>query len=141
MLVFNIVITVNYAFLLVMNKSLYAELVKICMAICNMACLSHHCCYCWTAPPTASLCSHPLFSLPECSASVSGCQWVHFFCMEEFNETPLLHMHFHVRCHFVRLPLCCHYFQSSPHTFSTVQKRKFLGKILTIIKKVFMLFN
>jgi len=31
-----------------------------------------------------------------------------FFHMEEFSDTPLLHMHFHVRCHFVRLPLCCH---------------------------------
>ena len=28
--------------------------------------------------------------------------------MEEFNDTPLLHMHFHVRCQFVRLLLCCH---------------------------------
>jgi len=32
----------------------------------------------------------------------------HFFCMEEFRGTPLLHPHFHVRCHSVRLPLCCH---------------------------------
>ena len=30
------------------------------------------------------------------------------FRMEEFNYTPLLHPHFHVRRHFVRLPLCCH---------------------------------
>jgi hypothetical protein len=28
--------------------------------------------------------------------------------MEEFNYTPLLHTHFHVGCHFARLPLCCH---------------------------------
>ena len=32
----------------------------------------------------------------------------HRFHMEEFNNTPLLHTHFHVRCHFVRLPLHCH---------------------------------
>jgi len=31
-----------------------------------------------------------------------------FFHMEGFNYTPLLHMHFHVRRHFVRLPLLCH---------------------------------
>lgn len=31
-----------------------------------------------------------------------------FFHMEKFNSTPLLPMHFHVRCHFIRLPLCCH---------------------------------
>ena len=31
-----------------------------------------------------------------------------FFCVEEFNSTPLLHRYFYVRCHFVRLSLCCH---------------------------------
>ena len=31
-----------------------------------------------------------------------------FFLMEEFNYTPSLRTHFHVRRHFVRLPLCCH---------------------------------
>ena len=36
--------------------------------------------------------------------NLSGCN---FFCMEEFNSTPLLHTHFHVRRRFVRLPLCC----------------------------------
>ena len=30
-----------------------------------------------------------------------------FFCMEEFNDSPLLHTHFCVSCHFVRLLLCC----------------------------------
>ena len=38
-------------------------------------------------------------------SNVIGCN---FFHMEEFNYTPLLHTHFHVRHHFVRLPLCCH---------------------------------
>jgi hypothetical protein len=28
--------------------------------------------------------------------------------MEEFNDTPLLRKHFHVRRHFARLPLCCY---------------------------------
>ena len=31
-----------------------------------------------------------------------------FSHVEEFSDTPLLHMHFSVRCHFVKLPLCCH---------------------------------
>ena len=36
-------------------------------------------------------------------------QWVPFFFhMEEFSFTPLLHMHFYVRWHFVRLTLYCH---------------------------------
>ena len=37
--------------------------------------------------------------------NVSG--W-HFFYMEKFSDTPLLHTHFHVRCSLVRLPLSCH---------------------------------
>ena len=37
--------------------------------------------------------------------NANGC---HFFCMEEFSSTPLLHPHFHVRRNFVRLSLCCH---------------------------------
>jgi len=37
----------------------------------------------------------------------------HFFCMEEFHATPLLHMHLHVRRHCVRVPLCCHLSDSS----------------------------
>ena len=41
---------------------------------------------------------------------VTGC---YFFCMEEFNDTPLLHTYFHVRHHFVRLPLCCHLLHSN----------------------------
>jgi len=35
-------------------------------------------------------------------------RWCHFFCMEEFSVTHLLHTHFHVRCFSDRLPLCCH---------------------------------
>ena len=42
------------------------------------------------------------------SSSISECQWMPFFCMEEFSDTLLLYTHFHVTCHFVRLPLCCH---------------------------------
>jgi len=32
----------------------------------------------------------------------------HFFLIHEFSDTPLLHMHFHVRCHSVTFPLCYH---------------------------------
>jgi len=64
-----------------------------------------HCCHCWNTPLTASLCLHPLFSLQKYSASVSG--W-YFYHMEESSYASLFHTHFHVRCHFVRLPLCCH---------------------------------
>jgi len=31
-----------------------------------------------------------------------------FFHVEEFSDMPLLHPHLYVRCHSVRLPLCCH---------------------------------
>jgi hypothetical protein len=41
--------------------------------------LSHYCCHCWNAPPTSSLCSHPLFGLCKHSASVDECQLVQFF--------------------------------------------------------------
>jgi len=44
-------------------------------------------------------------NVQQASMNVIGCN---FLRMEEFNYTPLLHTHFHVRCHFVRLPLCCH---------------------------------
>jgi len=44
-------------------------------------------------------------SIQQALMNVKGC---HFFHMEESNGTPFLHMHFYVRCHFVRLPLCCH---------------------------------
>ena len=33
-----------------------------------------HCHHCWNAPPTTSLCSHPLFDLHKHSASIDECQ-------------------------------------------------------------------
>ena len=44
-------------------------------------------------------------NVQQASVNVNGC---HFFCMEGFHDTPLLHPHFHVRHHFFKLPLCCH---------------------------------
>jgi len=62
-----------------MNKSLQSALVKICMTIQNVACLSHHCLHCWNTLPTASQSSHPLFDFHKCSATVNECQWAQFF--------------------------------------------------------------
>ena len=58
-------------------------------------------------PPPHCANIHCLVSInvQQALMNVIGC---HFFCMEEFSYTPLLHTNFHVRCHFVRLPLCCH---------------------------------
>jgi len=68
----------------------------------HLLCYCHHC---WNALSTASLCSYPLFGLHQRSANVDECLFLH---MEEFSDTPLLHMCLCVRCHSVRLPLCYH---------------------------------
>ena len=44
-------------------------------------------------------------TIQQTSMNVSGC---HFVRVEEFSDTPLLHTHFHVRCHSVRPSFCCH---------------------------------
>jgi len=59
-----------------------------CSSFCGMTAL-HGClntaylsccyCHCWNTSATISLCSHPLFGLQKCSASIDKCQWVHFF--------------------------------------------------------------
>ena len=58
-------------------------------------------------PPPHCANIHCLVSInvKQASMNVIGCN---FFLTEEFNYTPLLHTHFHVICHFVRLPPCCH---------------------------------
>jgi len=59
----------------------------LCVAVENMAFLLCCCGQCWNTPPTASLCSHPLFVLHNCSSSINECQWVHFFFhVEEFTD-------------------------------------------------------
>jgi len=95
---------ISYAFLPAMNKSLHAMLVKICTSGGELL-LSPLLLKCTTQP---SVWSYPLFDLHQSSASVDECQNVIFFCVEEFSDTLLLHMHFHVRSHSLRLPLCCH---------------------------------
>ena len=79
---------------------------QLCMAIWSMASLPYHCCHCWNAPPTASQC----INVQQASMNVNGCN---FSCIEEFNDTPLLHTHFHVRRHSAWLSLCCHLSYSS----------------------------
>ena len=78
-------------------------LVKICMVIQIAACFSHCRFHCWNTATNASLCSHPLVCLHQCSASVNKCQWVQFFL--EWKTTPLLHLHFHNRCDCQTAPL------------------------------------
>ena len=58
-------------------------------------------------PPPHFANIHCLVSVNVEQASMNdiGCN---FFRMEEFSYTILLHTHFHIRRHFVRLPLCCH---------------------------------
>ena len=106
MLFFNIT-TISYAFSPMMNKSLHATLIKICMS--NVT--HFHCYCCWNTPSTASLCSlcsHPLVGLYRHSASVNGYQWEPFFLHGGIQWCTFLHMHFHVRWYCVRVPLCCH---------------------------------
>jgi len=52
---------------------------QLCMTVWNIACLSYRCHHCWNAPPTASLCSHPLSGLHKHSASIKECHWVPLF--------------------------------------------------------------
>ena len=100
----KIVTIISYAFSPVMNKSLCATLIKPCARRRDQLSLS----------PLLRFTTHHLTVListvwspqmKQVSVDVSG---YNFFCMVEFSETPLLHSHFHVKHHFVRLPLCCH---------------------------------
>ena len=82
---------------------------QLCMAIQNMVCLPV------TTVTTAEMqhllphCTHihclVSINIQKVSVNVSVCNYFH---MEEFSDTLLLHTNFHVRCHLVRLPLCCH---------------------------------
>ena len=57
-------------------------------------------------PP--SQCWHPLFSLQKLSQTSMNASGWNIFHVEEFSSIRLLHLHFHVRCYSVRVPLCCH---------------------------------
>jgi len=56
----DLVSIISYAFSPVVNRSLQVALIKICMAIRNVACLSRHRHHCCSAAPTVSLRSHTL---------------------------------------------------------------------------------
>ena len=99
-LFFNTITTISYAFLPAMNKGLHATLIKMVSVE-----VTHHFS---VSPPTSSLCSHSQeLSLHKPSASNNKCQWIlfFFFYMEEFSDTLLLHLHFHVRPCVVICPL------------------------------------
>ena len=87
-----------------MIKGLHAMLVKICTSEVTTAEMYY----------PLPLCAHVhcLVSrkVQKALINTSGC---HFFLVEELNSTPLLHVHFHVRHHFVRLPLCYHLFHGN----------------------------
>ena len=56
-------------------------------------------------PHYAHICCLISITVQQILMNANGCNC---FCMEEFRSTPLFHTHFSVRCHSVRLPLCCH---------------------------------
>ena len=89
-LFFNIVITIIHAFSLVMNKTLHVAFNKICASGGDLQLLSSL----LKCTTMTSLWSHPLFGLRKHSACVSDCQYVLFFCIDEFNDIPLLPLRF-----------------------------------------------
>ena len=87
---FNIFTTISYMLLQTMIKSLHAALIKICTSIGDPLPLS----------PLLKCTTCCLTVLASTLTNISGC---HFFCMEEFSGTHLLHTHFHIKHHLVRL--------------------------------------
>jgi len=92
----------------VINKILRPALAKICTAIWNTTCLSHHCHHCRNHhPPPHRAHVHYLISinvqqaLMNVGTFVCVCVCV---CVKEFSSTLLFHTH----THHVRLSLCCH---------------------------------
>ena len=98
-----------------LNKSPHAMLVIICIVIDKTTCLVFHGGDPLSLSPLLKCTTHSLtmFTFTGWSPEkFNKYQWMLmgtvFFCMEKFSDTPLLHTQFHVRCHAVRLPLCCH---------------------------------
>ena len=60
--------------------------------------------------------------LCKLSASVSGCQWVQLFCMEEFNYMPLLHMHFMSDAILIDCPSAVTYHTTTKYTGILVRR-------------------
>ena len=77
-----------------MNQSLHAVLIKVCgLAVTVANAEMHH------PPLTAHI--HCLVSINVQKALMDVSVGAIFFHMEEFSDTPLLHLYFHVRCHLV----------------------------------------
>ena len=121
-LLFNIVHTVSYAFSLAMNKSLHTMLIKIYTSRSDPLLLLQFLKY--TMHHLTVLTPH-VVSRNVQQASVNGRCF--FFRVEEFNYTRLLHTHCCVRCHFVRLSLCCHL------SCSNIMRWNIGGRILPLL--------
>ena len=72
---------------------------------CGCSHCYHHC---WNAPPTASLCSHPLFGLYKHSESVSECQWVQLLPAWRNSVTHLCFIHTSTSDTILSVPLLSH---------------------------------
>ena len=103
--VLNIVPAINYAVLAAMTDSPHTTLLRVCISRDDPLSLSPllkrptHCLTLLTS--TTSLPKNIQQTL-----NVSGSLF--FPYMGKFHTTPLIHRHFCVRHHSVRLPLCCH---------------------------------
>ena len=85
-----------------MNKSLHAVLVKTCTSrgdssVTVVTAEMHH-----PLPHGAHILWLVSTNIQQVSVNANG---GHFFCLEEFNSTPLLYMHFYVRQHCQSAPL------------------------------------
>ena len=101
------------------QDSLHFMVWQLYMVIWNMAHLLRRCCHCWNAPPTTSLCSYAQLGLHRSSKHWRMSVSIMLFCMEESNDTPLLHTHFKFGRHSVRVPLCCHLSHSNNNEQNT----------------------
>ena len=84
------------AFLQMTNKSLHAMLIKICVAIWNMARLSGHCHHCWNTLPSHCAHIHYMYIYNiyiQHSASVDEYQWAQFFSTQRNSVTHLCFIH------------------------------------------------
>jgi len=82
-------------------KNLHVTLITICTTGGDCC----HCHHCWKTPHCAHIYCLVSINIQQAVMNVNGC---HFFHMEEFSDTPLVHPHFHVSLYSVRLPLYCH---------------------------------
>ena len=134
-------------FLPAVNRSLHTMLIKMCVAVWNVTCLSHRCHHCWNAVPFTSLCLHPLFGLYKCFASVIECQWVQFFMhgwiwfhifalcslpcqMAIVSDCPYAAIcHRAAKCNGILVGgfnLCCHNHQQLPLSWANIMKQEAL---------------